>query len=211
VLLRRDPFLTAIAGLVLLGCRGAGGHPEHPDDPINAPPPSSVETTAVEEAPKPAPKPAPAGPGVAYAQARKLELVRDAVPCPADCARGHARTRCDVAADIRFHDLVAKGSHREVRAVLERSPGVESCFASVADAGASRLPSFRIPLDFVIGPAGELQSREAPDHEPDPQLEQMLECVGRWLDGLSFSGAGRPLPTRVRLHVEPVGTCRAPE
>lgn len=195
-------------GVGLLACNPSGGHTEHPDDPVNA---GLREPATVAEAPaQPAPDPEPERAGIAYLQAQKIDLVREAVPCPEDCARGEARTRCGVEASIRFHDLVAKGSHRDVRRVLERTPGVDRCFDAVADASAKRLPSFRIPLDFVIAPGGKLQSREDPLHEPDPQLEQMLECVGSWLDGLSFEGAGRPLPTRVRLHVEPTGICSPP-
>jgi hypothetical protein len=119
--------------------------------------------------------------------------------------------RCGVAPDIRFLDLVAKGSHREVRSVLEGSRGIDACFAAIADASAKRVPKFRIPLDFVIGPDGRVQSREDPLHEPDPELEQMLACVGAWLDGLTFEGGGIALRTRVRLQVEPVGTCASPD
>jgi hypothetical protein len=153
------------------------------------------------------PSPEDEGPGVAYVEARKIELARDAVPCPDACSKGDAKAKCALAADVRFLDLVAEGSHRHVREVLESAPGLDACFAAVNDVDAKLLLSFRIPLDFVVGPRGKLESREDPLHDADAELEQVMGCVGTWLDGLKFEGAGRSLEARVRLVLEPTTRC----
>lgn len=144
---------------------------------------------------------------MAYLRARKIELAREAVPCPDPCSKGDAKARCALEADVRFLDLVAEGSHRHVRDVLENAPGLDACFAQVNAHESKSLLSFRIPLDFVIGPSGKLESREDPIHEDDADLERVMSCVGTWLDGLEFEGAGRSLEARVRLQLEPTTRC----
>jgi hypothetical protein len=160
-------------------------------------------------APGPALGPAPETPGEAYTQARRIEIPGGALPCPEECAQGETRSRCTVEAQITFLDLVAEGSHREVRAVLEKAPGPASCVdgASPDDATFSAL---RIPLDFSVAVDGRATEHARPAHDPDPALEGALHCVRTWLSGLRFPSAGRPLRVRTRLQVDPIVRCRAP-
>ena len=203
--MRSFAVLGAVCGFcATLGCRTSAGPVEHPDDPVFNPP-------ATQDDPEPTPtttqKPAPQGVGIAYAKALVFELARGAVPCPDACSKGDERARCSVHADVRFLDLQAEGSHRQVRSVLEQASGIDECFTAVNQPDGDRLLSFRIPLDFVIGPEGKLETQDDPLHDEHPELEQMLGCVGTWLGGLEFEGAGRSLEARVRLSIEPTTRC----
>lgn len=203
--MRSFAVLGAVCGLCAsLGCRPSAGASEHPDDPVFNPPATKADPAPT---PKPKPKPKPEGPGIAYAKAQVFELARGAVPCPDACSKPAEKARCAVHADVRFLDLQAEGSHRQVREVLEQASGIDACFSAVNQPDADLLLSFRIPLDFVIGPEGKLEAHDDPLHDEHAKLEQMLACVGSWLGGLEFEGAGRSLEARVRLSIEPTTSC----